>query len=292
MPEVQININKEQIDKSDNRKGDKNMKMNTVVDVLNAHGIKAELSSANKNGKIIPCVRFGEGRVTPTAYEPTWDTLNTEEEVVEFARKAIENTPEFNADEFFTKDYILKNVISCVRHQTNDDKTLRFSVYEDLEEYFRVPVAVKGEDFNGSIVVLNEHIKSLDIDPDQLRVAARDNLREHAVIQGMRDVLAQMMGAAFDEVPAMGEDFMYVGSVESRCHGASIMLLEDVLTDFCHEKGLKSLIIIPSSIHEVILISDEHEDAAINDMIEDVNTTQITDETEVLSDHLYRFEVR
>ena len=265
------------------------MKMNTVVDVLNAHGIKAELSTANKNVKDIPCVRFGEGRVTPTAYEATFEQFITEEDVVEFARKALANTPEINIDEFFTKEYILQNAVSAVRHETNDQKTLRFPVFGDLEEYFRIPVQMGGSSYNGSIVVLREHIESLDIDADELRSAARNNLRKNVIIQPMREVLAQMMGSSMEDFPDMGDGFMFVGSTESRSHGASIMLLEDVLSRFCHERGIRSLTIIPSSIHEVLLISDEIEDSMVNDMISDVNATQFSDESEILSGHCYHF---
>lgn len=264
------------------------MKMNTVVDVLNANGIKAELSTANKNGKEIPCVRFGEGRVTPTAYEATFDQFETEEEVVDFAKKALANTPEFNMDEIFSKEYVLAHVVSCVRHETDDEKICKFPVMGDLEEYFRIPVEVD-EGCNGSIVVLKEHLKSLGIDADELRTVARDNLRTQAVIQPMREVLAQMMGKSIDDIPDMGDNFMYIGSVESRSFGAAVLLLRSVLSDFCHQKGIRSLKIIPASVNEILLISDEIDDSIVNEMISDVNATQFSDESEILSGHCYHF---
>ncbi len=266
------------------------MDMKKAAQILNENGIKAELGSVNKGGRDIECIRFGSGRVTPSVYQATWDQFETEEEVINFAQKAIDNAPQVDPDEFFNKDYIMSNVISCIRHETNDDKTLRFPVYGDLEEYFRIPVSLNGE-LTGSVVILNEHIDRLDIDVEELRSSARDNLRKHAVIQPMQEVLAQMMGSAVEDIPSIGEDFMSVGTVESRSHGASVMLLDEVLKEFCEDKGIESVIIIPSSIHEVILIPDTHtqEDSVIDNMIDEVNTTQITDETEVLSSHLYRF---
>lgn len=264
------------------------MQMSKVVEVLKDHDIAAELSKVNKSGKEIECIRFGSGRVTPSVYQATWDQFDTEEEVIEFAHKALDNAPQVDPDEFFNKEYIIDNVISCIRHETNDEKTLRFPVYGDLEEYFRIPVSLNGE-LSGSVVILNEHVDRLDIDVEQLRNAARENLKKHAVIQPMHEVLAQMMGAAAEDIPAMGEDFMSVGTVESRCHGASVMLLDEVLKDFCRDKGIGSVIIIPSSVHEVILIPDTKEDSVIDNMIDEVNTTQLADETEILSSHLYRF---
>ena len=266
------------------------MKMDMVVEVLNAHGIKAELSTANKAGINVPCIRFGEGRVTPTVYEQTWDSFSTEEEVLDFAKKVLNNTPAINIDGFYTKEYVLDNVISCIRHETNDEQAVKFTtVYEDLEEYFRVPVKVNN-DFNGSVVVIKEHLKGLGIEAEELRVAAREHLKEHATIDSMKNVLTELIGESIDELPDMGEDFMYVATTDTKSYGASVMLLEDVLADFCLEKGLKSLIIIPSSISEIILIADEQDEAMINDMICDVNATQFTDNsTDILSNHLYRF---
>lgn len=105
----------------------------------------------------------------------------------------------------------------------------------------------------------------------------------------MKEVLAQMMGSSIEDIPDMGDSFMFVGSTESRNHGASIILLDDVLSEFCHKRGIKSLTIIPSSIHEILLISDEFEDSIVDDMISDVNATQFADESEILSGHCYHF---
>ncbi len=270
------------------QEGDANMDMKKATEILNENGIKAELSTVSKAGKEVECIRFGEGRVTPSVYQGTWDQFETEEEVLDFAQKALDNAPQIEPEDFFNKDYIMDNIISCIRHETNDDKTLKFPVYGDLEEYFRIPVSLNGK-LTGSVVILNEHVDRFDIDVEELRSAARDNLRKHAVIQPMQEVLAQMMGDTAEDLPELGETFMSVGTVKSKSHGASVMLLDGLLRQFCAEKGIESVTIIPSSVHEVILIPDNHEDSVINNMIDEVNTTQITDETEVLSSHLYRF---
>ena len=70
------------------------MDMKKAAAILNENGIKAEISTVSKAGKEVECIRFGEGRVTPSVYQGTWDQFETEEEVMDFARNALENAPQ------------------------------------------------------------------------------------------------------------------------------------------------------------------------------------------------------
>ena len=67
-------------------------------------------------------------------------------------------------------------------------------------------------------------------------------------------------------------------------------LYKDNLLNFCEEMGWSSFYIIPSSIHELILIpiTEETNKENLKNMIVEVNATQISDE-EVLSNNLYIF---
>ena len=79
---------------------------------------------------------------------------------------------------------------------------------------------------------------------------------------------------------------MYAMSNENSFNGAATILYKNALKTFAEEKG-HDLFVIPSSIHEVILVPDDGTIPAeyIQGMIAEVNQTQLAP-TEVLSDQL------
>ena len=75
-----------------------------------------------------------------------------------------------------------------------------------------------------------------------------------------------------------------------KTHGAACILDPGVLDGVAQEMG-SDFFILPSSIHEVILLpvtgNEDHE--KLKEMIREVNSTQVAPE-EVLSDTLYRYD--
>lgn len=265
------------------------MEMRRAMEVLNDAGIKAVESTALKNGKEIAALRIGNGVVSPIIYQAALDSMESEEQLIAFATNAIASAPSFDVKEMFSKEYFEEHAISCVRHQTDDDVTIKFPVYGDLEEYIRIIVDTDDESL-GSIVLTKEHVKTLGIDADEIREISRQHLREQASIRSMNEVMLEMMGASAEELPLPAEDIMFVATTNSKTHGASVMLLDDLLSDFCRNRGIKSAVIIPSSVHEVLIICSESDDSEINSMIDEVNETQVN-ENERLSSHCYHFHL-
>ena len=83
---------------------------------------------------------------------------------------------------------------------------------------------------------------------------------------------------------------MYVATNKSRVNGAAIIACEDVLENFCREKEIKGVVIIPSSIHEILLLPIDYNfnEDEINNMIQEVNSNEVS-ENERLSDHVYYY---
>ena len=73
-------------------------------------------------------------------------------------------------------------------------------------------------------------------------------------------------------------------------NGAACILYPDVLRE-CSRKIGGDLLILPSSIHEVILMPDHGNGnrAELREMVEEINQTQLEAE-EVLSGQVYRYE--
>jgi len=83
---------------------------------------------------------------------------------------------------------------------------------------------------------------------------------------------------------------MYVLTNTLKLYGASCIAYKDCLKEFSREHGMKELFIIPSSVHEVILIPDTEMISCgeINGMISQINENEV-EATDVLSNHLYKY---
>ena len=151
-----------------------------------------------------------------------------------------------------------------------------------------------------SILIHNAHIKLWDIPVMELFRAAKDNTQRILgyEIKGINDAIYEIMqedeqeGFCFagciaefaDSVP------MYVLSNKSRVEGAACMIYPDLIKDFAEALG-SSLYIIPSSIHELLLlpVTNANESQDIKNMIREINDTQVKME-EILSYSLYLFD--
>ena len=82
---------------------------------------------------------------------------------------------------------------------------------------------------------------------------------------------------------------LYVLSNQTGINGAVCMLYEDVIKNFADTLD-SDLIILPSSIHEVLIVPDSHtqEYEVFRDMVRNVNAEDVPEE-EILSDELYLY---
>jgi len=94
----------------------------------------------------------------------------------------------------------------------------------------------------------------------------------------------------FDEMNGLKKDIkMYVLSNKARINGAACILYENILDKFAR-KMKRDIYILPSSIHEVILVPANKGviKSELSCMVREVNIEAV-DEGEVLSDHVYLY---
>lgn len=169
----------------------------------------------------------------------------------------------------------------------------------DLSIVFQCLVAQ--EDFGrASILIHNVHLKLWDVSVENLYQAAKENTQQLQgyEIKGMTEVLQEIMCAEDSEnftednerSSFSGSVPMYVLSNKSRVDGAACMLYPNLIQDFA-EAIQSSFYIIPSSIHELLLLPTRHleESQEIKSMIREINDTQVSAE-EILSYSLYLYD--
>lgn len=168
--------------------------------------------------------------------------------------------------------------------------------YLDLAIVFYCLVSM-GKNGNATILIRNSHLDLWNTDTGQLMKLAQVNtpflLSSHC--NELSDLLAPFLtqtgqaalcGCMSDDQP------MYVLTNESRLYGAACILYDDLLADIAKQLD-SDLYILPSSIHEVILIpaGASCQTGYLNSMVQEVNETQVTSE-EILSDHVYYYNRR
>ena len=108
---------------------------------------------------------------------------------------------------------------------------------------------------------------------------------EGASIQGMDEILGDM-----DNSPVPEFCGMYVLTNRSKLFGASELLRLDTLREIAG-KLQDNLMILPSSLHEVIILPEKESPSGKEaaEMVKAVNDSELAPD-EILSDHVYRFD--
>lgn len=204
--------------------------------------------------------------------------------------------PQSLSVDFFTdfdqaKDRLAMKIINAEKNAKMLETVPNFK-YGDLAAIFQVQVE-SNEFGNATITVKNEHMKMWGVDSQTLMNHAKANMEEKQPvhIQSMVEVLREMMGdAVTDELGMTEEAPMYVMTNETKINGAAAMIFTDKLQEFA-ENHDANVYILPSSIHEILLIIDNGDMDVQNltDMVHDVNSTQVAPD-EVLSDNVYFYD--
>ncbi len=139
------------------------------------------------------------------------------------------------------------------------------------------------------MMVRDEHLAVWNVTEDEVFCEAEKNVVRllPAKFSTMKDVVAHML-----EIPAEtdnGEDFMYVLSNEQKNFGAACIFYEGV-AEMIGEKLGENYYVIPSSVHEVIIIPESRapKKCEIEEMIAEINDTQL-DTEEILSYKVYYY---
>ena len=182
--------------------------------------------------------------------------------------------------------------VKVINYEMNRDfleETPHFK-YGDLAAIFQVQMNM---DAYGSMTatVKNQQLEMWGVTPEQLLSSATKNMEEKQPphITSMFEVLREMMGMDISGMPSMDGPEMYVMSNDSKMNGAAGIIFTDKLQEFAEEKG-HDIFIIPSSIHELILVPAEGDMSAqnIKDMVREVNDTQL-DVQDRLSYNVYLY---
>lgn len=247
-------------------------------------------------------IRIPGKSVTPQiylddAYQSYSKGVNMEEILKKLAEQyleSVEAAPKFGIHNFNYENW-KDNLFMCAINADKNRELLSSVPHQIVEDLAVVYRCVLDEDTDryGSILVNNDHLKYWNIDSEMLHEQAEKSMKQLMPYEfhSMDYVIADMMGSPIEESQAsMENSFMFVLSNSKKWQGASYMFCPDVLEAVSKELG-GNYLILPSSIHELVLIREEKEREIqdLKDIVYDVNQSQV-DEEERLSNEVYRYD--
>lgn len=258
------------------------MNVNRIAEIINEKGYEAIVNEFTKGSIVKTAISVGTGNVRPAIYPDQFaeDGLTDEE----IADKAIElyeknKTPDFDTSNIMKEDYIKENMFVTVRRPIIDNSYTK--AFLDMQLVLNVKVSELENGEFASYKVQKELAEALGFTEDIFDEAINNT---QFCLSTMGDAIKAI--ASDEEIPDCG---MYVVSNELRSYGAAVIYNMKFLESLA---GLfdGDLVIIPSSIHEVIVLKFDAKTniSELNEMVKQVNYTSV-EETEQLSDHVYIF---
>ncbi|KAF5041254.1 hypothetical protein DSECCO2_524940 [anaerobic digester metagenome] len=265
--------------------------------------VTPEINAVRKNNgeELTGLTLRGESNICPNIYLNSFYELHQEGmkiedtmgQIGEIFQREIKRTPQFNLEDF-TYNNIKDNLYYTVINAEKNEKLLQEIPHqrrEDLAIVYRVNVSIS-EEGTGSILLNNTHLKLWGVDQNEVHSQAVLNMPKILpyTFENMNDIIAEMMGADLVEFEEMaGENMMWVLSNDKRMQGAAYMFDEEVMSSIAEKLG-GDFIVLPSSLHEVIILKEEGnmDLEHIHGMVSEVNESQVEPD-EVLSDAIYRY---
>lgn len=258
------------------------------------------------------CIRLANNSVAPTIYLNDYfkDYENNRcineivLDILQVYNKSNKGIPSISND--FSWDSLQKNVVLRLVNYDMNKEVLEGVphkiIFEDLAVTFHVLIG-SNKDGIQSYGISNKLFNNFGITIEDLFKSALTNTMTYfnTSIRNMNEVITSMI--AFDNIdneeyaelfdstaPEEGRGSMYVLSNNIGVYGATTMLYPDIIKEIADTMEA-DIYILPSSLHEVILVLDyglNYNENKLKEMVHDINRT-IVNEDEVLSDSVYKY---
>ena len=258
------------------------MNINKIAEIIEEKGYKAVVHEIPKGSIVKMGISLGEGIVRPTIYPDQFEAFELTDD--EIADKVIElykknKTPNFDTQNIMKEDYIKENAFVTVRRPIIDDSFTK--AFLDLQLVLNVKVSVSEDDEFSSYKVSKKQAEVLGLTEDIFDEAINNT---RFSVRTMGEVVKSI--APDEEIPDCG---LYIVSNERRTQGAAAIYNKELFKTFADLID-SDLVIIPSSIHELIVMKYNSSLSIyeLNNMVNEANETSVIPE-EQLSDHVYIF---
>lgn len=259
-------------------------------------GYEVEIYTANKNnGLSLTGVIMGDkGQIVKPIiylenyYDQFQDGANMEDLVENIVKTYKSTSLDLNMEYFKEYDQVEKSIyIKLINFEKNEKllEKVPHKRWHDLAAVLYSSLEVEGQ--KASILLYDTHLKLWGKTIDEIFQTAKSNMKRDVpvILKNLGELLPLPAGPVIPgEAP-----LMFVLSIQGLRYGAAAILYSEEVKDLA-DKLQCDLLILPSSIHELLLLKDDHtrEYEEYRMMVQMVNKTDL-DPEELLSDSLYRY---
>lgn len=272
---------------------------------LNTSGMenaKVEIETVQKINKKLEGLKFvtENSKVCPIYYMDNLykDYLSngnfdlTMVELIEKLKFSEMERPDFDLDFNKIKDKVILELVNS----ENNKGLLEYIPHRniaDLSVIYRWIIDAKNYGITSAIVT-NQVAEEINLSENDLFKSASENLKKTspATIKSLEEVVMGIMNDQLEKndqgIEIDDPDSIYVISNTRKQYGAAAILDTELMSNIAEQMD-SNIYILPSSIHECLLVSDRFgEPEQLQQMVREVNSTEV-DIKDKLSDNLYVF---
>lgn len=264
------------------------IKREDIVQELTNRGYKVETHTSIKNGVEFNGIRFmNDNGICPVIYT---DEIADSESLSEAVEKAIDiynnaDIMDFNKDNLLDSDFIMGNLYIGMQKTSTENIVRSDTDFGGIEKYLYVKM-----NENASFKLTYGLLETLKISQEEAWKAAEIITFAKTEIVSMSEKLSELMGQEIEEMEGVQVQYIVTNTINFR--GASAILDREALKKLSQKLDVSKFIVLPSSIHEMIVIPDDGKNdiEELNRMVREVNQTQV-DMEERLANQAYVIEV-
>lgn len=229
-------------------------------------------------------------------YGECGDFKEVMENIARYLLEAINSAPSVNGIDITSWEWVKGKVIPVlINREKNTEllKTVPHRDFLDLSIIYRIMLDMGIQSCSATIT--NEHFKMWDITETDLFNASIKNSSPE--VNSLTDATIKALPESMPEdvraeiIASMEEDTMpfpaFVASNKQNSYGAGVIV--HGLSEIAESTGYDRFFILPSSIHEVIIVPECFEETdGLKTMVKEANETLLGDE--VLSDNVYIYD--
>lgn len=213
-------------------------------------------------------------------------------ELIEKLKFSEMEKPDFDLDFNKIKDKVILELVNSENNKGLLEKIPHRNI-ADLSVIYRWIIDANNDGITSAIVT-NQVAEEINLSENDLFKSASENLKKTspATIKSLEEVVMGIMndqpekndqGIKIDDL-----DSIYVISNTRKQYGAAAILDTELMSNIAEQMD-SNIYILPSSIHECLLVSDRFgEPEQLQQMVREVNSTEV-DIKDKLSDNLYVF---
>lgn len=275
------------------------MKRMDIVNALLARGFKAETQESIKNGIIVEGIVIrSEDPIAPIIYtdrliRDAEEKRKSLADVVAEVIRIYEDNRYIDCDftRIFDADFVREHVYIGLQKQSDENLVKNRCMLDDMEQYLFIRDEKDGDHF--MVKVKADLLARICMTEQEAWENARKNTFSESMVRSLSAVIAEMCGIPEEDIDN-GMNPIYVVSNRSGVRGASAILNPMILDDLRKKHDTRKFIILPSSIHEVLVLPyTDDMTLSIEDMtemVQAVNSTEVLPGDQ-LSNQAYLIEI-